>query len=266
MSPGRSGGETATPRTGTRREADPTSTGTTPSPPQQTRTPDRTSPTDPTVPPLFAGTRVQNVHVFGQTVHLWVVPRLEEIDRRTRAGTGPITDHGHLQALHPIPESEPVAADSLGALALLELDALLATRAIKLDEHRAWRLAVAPMEIVGIEKQATTWSDIQAITLLRTHAPRIVIASTTLARRTLREIDDAVGVATNTNGALRILRPAAQTAHRRSWQRWAIAEAAYEQWQQQHETPTTREPFAQTSGGETPPPPSRRSGDPLSCI
>lgn len=251
MSPGRSGGETATPRTGTRREADPTSTGTaSPPPPRRTRTPDRTSPTDLTIPPLFAGTRVEDVHVFGQTVHLWVLPRLEEIDRRSRADTGPITDHGHLQALHQMPESEPVAADSLNARTLLELDALLDTRAIKLDEHRAWRLAVAPMDIVGIEKQATTWSDIQAITLLRTHAPRIVVTSTTLARRTLREIDDAVGVATNTNGALRTLRPAAQTPHRRSWQRWAIAEAAYRQWQQLHSASPAGEPLAPASGGE----------------
>ena len=37
---------------------------------------------------LFGGEFVADVHVFGQTVDIWVSPRTEEIDRRAAAGVG----------------------------------------------------------------------------------------------------------------------------------------------------------------------------------
>ena len=181
---------------------------------------------------VFDGDRVDSVHVFGQVLDIWVVPRRAEIARRAGIGAGPISDHACLRALMGMPDGEPVAFAALEGDALLTMDALLGLGAVEIDGNSAVRRAIPPVDLAGFYKEAGCWEDVQGVTFLRTHGPRCVAAPPRLARRAIREIDGEIGVAAiSADGALRVLRePRRPAALRPSWQRWAISEAAYAQW------------------------------------
>lgn len=185
---------------------------------------------------LFDGEHVQDVHVFGQTVDIWIKPRTEEIDRRVAAGVGAITEDHLVQALMNVPEGVPIQLQSLDGATLLAMEGLLAAHAVEIVGDTACRRAIPPVDLVGIAKATREWSDVRAITFLATHGPRIVVASDAMARRVMREIDPEVGVAIIEESGCMVLRCPGVTAVRPSWQRWSIAETAFEMWLMQAQT------------------------------
>ena len=180
--------------------------------------------------PLFEGERARGVAVFGQEVDVWLQPVPDEVQRRAGLGVGAISDHDSVRALMDMPEGLPVDVGRLDTNTLLAMDDLLAAHAVTLVGSSVCRRAVPPVKLLGLSKAAEQWSDVQALTLLRTHGPRYVLAPLPVANRTLREIDTDVGVAVLEEFGIRILRRPGTRAVRPSWQRWAVAEAAYGQW------------------------------------
>lgn len=179
----------------------------------------------------FGGDPVREVLVFNQHVDISVRPRSAEIDRRRSQGVGPISDHNVIRALLTLPEGIAVARTAVEDDVLLVLEDLVRIGAVDEDNGRVTRRAVPPVELLGLTKTATTWADVQAITLLRTHAPRLVITSSArLARRVLREIDPEVGVGLVVGREIEYQRIPAGHQVRPTWRRWVTAEAAYEAW------------------------------------
>ena len=168
---------------------------------------------------------------------IWFKPRPAEVERREVLGVGPIVDHDCLRALMDMPEGMPLDVLSLDPTTVMTIDTLVTVGAVELVENSVYRRAVPPVELLGFTKTVDGWSDVQGITLLRTHGPRIIFGSLPLARRTLREIDPQVGVAVIEQSGWRMVRQPGTRAVRPSWQRWAIAEATYGMWLQ---TPTPR--------------------------
>lgn len=181
-------------------------------------------------PEAFEGERASNVDVFGQTVDVWFRPRLEEMERRETLGVREIVDHDCVRALMDMPEGMPLDVVTLDPTTVMAIDALVAVGAVELIGNSVCRRAVPPVELLGFSKAVERWTDVQAITLLRTHGPRIVFGSLPLAQRTLREIDPQVGVAVFEQGRWCIVRQPGRRSVRPSWQRWAIAEATYGIW------------------------------------
>lgn len=179
---------------------------------------------------LFDGERVADVHVFGQTVDIWIRPRSEEIDRRASAGVGAIHEDYMLRALMNVPEGVPIEMGTLDGATLLAMEELLTAHAVEIVGDAACRRAIPPVDLVGIAKAARDWSDVQEISYLATHGPRIVVAVEPMARRVMREIDAEVGVAIVKETDYVVLRRPGATAVRPSWQRWSIAETAFEMW------------------------------------
>ena len=179
---------------------------------------------------LFEGDLARDVQVFGQKVDIWISPRAEEVSRRGDLGVGEIVGNDCLRALMGLPEDYPVDARALDPAAVFSMDDLLAISAVEIVGGMVYRRAVPPVEIVGFTKVASRWSDVQEATLLRTHGPRYVLAPSGIARRALREIDPEVGVATRDGSGWRVMRPPGVKAVRPSWQRWAVAEAAFGVW------------------------------------
>ena len=179
---------------------------------------------------LFGGEFVPDVHVFGQTVDIWVSPRTEEIDRRAAAGVGAILDEHMIRTLMALPEGVPIELRSLDGGALLAMEGLLETHAVEVVGDTLRRRAIPPVDLVGFAKAVREWTDMRGLTLLRTHGPRVAVAATPMARRIMREIDPEIGVAVDEGPGVVVLRHPGAKAVRPSWQRWAIAEAAYEGW------------------------------------
>lgn len=183
-------------------------------------------------PQAFEGELADNVDVFGQTVDVWFRPRSAEVERRESLGVGAIVDHDCLRALMDMPEGMPLDVMMLDPATLMAIDALVTIGAVELIGKSVCRRAVPPVELLGFSKTADRWTDVQGVTLLRTHGPRIIFGSLPLAQRTLREIDPQVGVAVIERGGWRMIRQPGTRAVRPSWQRWAIAEATYGMWLQ----------------------------------
>lgn len=178
-------------------------------------------------PAPFKGEHATDVLIFGQTVDIWMKPHAAEVDRRTSLGVGAIMNRSCVRALMDMPEGMPVDLGSLHPGTLWAMEDLVAVHAVEIVGRLAFRRAVPPVELVGFCKVAQRWSDVEGITLLRTHGPRLVVAPLLMAKRTLREIDPDVGVAVHEGGGLEVLRQPGARAVRPSWQRWAIAETAY---------------------------------------
>ena len=179
---------------------------------------------------LFGGEFVPDVHVFGQTVDIWVSPRTEEIDRRAAGGVGAILEEHMIRVLMTIPEGVPINLQALDGAALLAMEGLLAAHAVEIVGDTLCRRAIPPVDLVGIAKTIREWSDMRGVALLRTHGPRMAVTAKPMARRIMREIDPEIGVAIVEGSTCAVLRRPSATAVRPSWQRWAIAEAAYERW------------------------------------
>ena len=183
-------------------------------------------------PQAFEGDLAGKVDIFGQTVDVWFRPRSAEVERRKSLGVGAIVDHDCLRALMDMPEGVPLNVVSLDPATVMAIDTLVTVGAVELVGDSVYRHAVPPVELLGFTKTVDRWSEVQGITLLRTHGPRVIFGSPPLARRTLREIDPQVGVAVIERSGWRIVRQPGTRAVRPSWQRWAIAETTYDAWLQ----------------------------------
>lgn len=184
----------------------------------------------PGISTLFDGEFVPGVHTFGQTIDIWVRPRTEEIDRRAAARVGAILDEFLIRALMTFPQGLPIELRTLDGGALLAMEGLLDAHAVEVIDDTVCRRMVPPVDLVGIAKAARKWSDVRGITLLRTHGPRVAVAAKPMAQRIMREIDPEVGVAVIEGSDYVVLRRPGVTAVRPSWQRWVIAEAAFDGW------------------------------------
>lgn len=179
----------------------------------------------------FGGSRVPGVWVFHQQLDVSIRPRPAEMERRRALGVRSIGDHDVIKALMTLPEGIAVARADAEVDALLVLEDLVRCGAVDEDGDQVIRRAVPPVELLGLTKTTTRWADVQAITLLRTHAPRLVITSSVrLARRVVREIDPEVGVGLVVGDEIEYLRQPAGSKVRPTWRRWVTAEAAYEAW------------------------------------
>lgn len=178
---------------------------------------------------LFDGDLLSDLTVFGQNVDAWVQPIKSEVLRRRDAMLGAILDPEILRTLRLLPFRMPVATSELGPIDML----ILEDAPPGAVEHRTdaiIRLAEPPLQIMGIVKRAACWEDIQAVSLLRTHAPRFVEARHNLAIRAMREADSEIGVVdSGDKGA--VLRKAGRRWLKPSWQRWLISEIAFDRWQ-----------------------------------
>jgi hypothetical protein len=176
----------------------------------------------------FRGEVLSNFIAFGQSVDLWIRPIEFEVERRRRAQLGAITRPDAIRSLMGLPAGIPIAMAAIAPLDRLVLEAL-SPAIIRTHRTEVERLAVPPVQLVGIVKRAHSWDDVQAVSLLRTHAPRVVIASAALARRIIREADPEIGVA-DVDDVQTTLRPPGRRWIKPSWQRWLIAELAYDAW------------------------------------
>lgn len=179
---------------------------------------------------IFDGKRVPEVHIFGQTVDIWIELNMPEVERRDAAGVGAMPDDELVRALMGVPEGMPVPSRALDGRLLLAMERLLDAHAVEFKGDSLFRRAIPPVQIVGIAKAIDKWSDVQGITPLGTHGPRVAVAARPMARRIMREIDPDVGVVVRRGDALDLLRPPGTRALRPSWQRWVIAETAYGAW------------------------------------
>ena len=179
---------------------------------------------------LFDGDFVPEVHIFGQTVDLWVSPYTEETNRRAAAGVGAILDEHMIRTMMALPEEVPIELRSLDGGALLAMEGLLEAHAVEVIGDNVRRRAIPPVDLVGIAKAVREWSDMRGLALLGKIGPRVAVAATSMARRIMREIDPEIGVAVVEGPDFAVLRPPGARAVRPSWQRWAIAEAAYDRW------------------------------------
>jgi hypothetical protein len=80
---------------------------------------------------------------------------------------------------------------------------------------------------VGVAKRVHSWEDVQKLSLLRTHAPRLAIASRSLADRIVRTCDPDMGVAVVTDDCVTMERNPGRRWVRPSWQRWLVAEMVF---------------------------------------
>lgn len=191
-------------------------------------------------PYSFGGSLLRGVRLFAQTVDVSCRPDAAEADRRRALGVGAMTDPDLLRALMGIPEGLPVAIEALAAVTTFALDELLSCGAVEIIGGHVIRRAVPPVELLGLTKVVSDWSEVQAITLLRTHAPRMVIAPATLARRILAEVDAEVGVSVQSaRGEVGCRRLPGASRVRPSWQRWFTAEVAYGAWLSREGQPST---------------------------
>ena len=179
---------------------------------------------------IFDGERVPAVHIFGQTVDIWVEADVSEVERRTAASVGAMPDDEIIRALMGIPHGIPMRPQALDGRLLLAMERLMEVHAVEFKGGLLYRLATPPVEIVGIAKHISSWSDIQGLTLLATHGPRLAIAAKPTARRIMREIDPEIGVMMTGGGTNDLLRSPRANRIRPSWQRWIIAEEAFAAW------------------------------------
>jgi hypothetical protein len=176
--------------------------------------------------PRFPGDVTRNLLIFGQRVDVWFEPDLFEVDRRAQSRLGAITDADGLRSLMTLPIGLPVRMMDLAPLDLLVLETL-GEGAVVIHDSMVTRHARPPVRLTGLVKHAERWDDIQAVSLLRTHAPRLVLASEPLARRVLKEADPDIGIAITTESSIVLKRKPGSRWLRPSWQRWLLAEAVF---------------------------------------
>ncbi len=143
---------------------------------------------------LFDGERVEAADC-GVVADVWVRPCADEIERRRSNGVGAMVEQAHIQALMDLPGGLPVPMTCLGGGILLALEGLLGLSAVEISDDAVTRIAVPPIEMVGMSKVARCWDDARSITWLGPHAPRYIIAPHRLAHRTHDPNGDARRIA-----------------------------------------------------------------------
>jgi hypothetical protein len=164
-----------------------------------------------------------SVRVFGQDVDVVFRWDTAELDRRRAVGLEAVTSCEALRALSGLPAGLPVAAsrvDPCDRLVLSELP----PGAVDEVGSDVIRQLVPPVQLIGIAKEIDSWEDVQGLTLLRTHAPRLAIAHQPLARRIATTCDPDLGLAVASLDGLSIERPPGSRWIKPSWQRWLLAE------------------------------------------
>lgn len=179
---------------------------------------------------LFAAGFVPDVDVIGQVVDIWVRPYDDEVERRRGLGVGAMLDHDLVRALFDMPGGLPLPTGCLDGATLMAMDDLVKLGAVEFADGLVTRVAVMPVEMVGISKVAECWDDARRITWLGTHAPRFVAAPKHIAKRVMDQVDPEVGVVLRRSSGCEMLRPAGSRRVFPSWQRWAIAERAFAKW------------------------------------
>lgn len=177
----------------------------------------------------FPGIRVRDVAIFGHQIDVYISPQQDELRRREELGLGAFCDASGIRTLDVLPSGIRVPSTLLDALDHLCLSTL-PPGAIEATAQTMTRLAVAPVRVNGIARAIKYWDDAAAMTLLRTHAPRIVIAAPRLANRVIRNVDPELGVAVTWGETPVLVRSPGSHAVRHSWQRWLLAELAYASW------------------------------------
>ena len=179
---------------------------------------------------VFGGRRVNDLQVFGQVVDLFVTPELEELARRDEIGLGSLQASDVLRVLIALPYMLPVSAHTLDPLDLLVLERV--PGAVRwCDDGMVVREARAPYRLDGIVKWAGDLESLQLTTLLRTHAPCLVICPPNLLAEARRTTGEHLGLATcgdDEDELVRIHRVPDGRWLKPSWQRWLVAEAAYD--------------------------------------
>ena len=195
---------------------------------------------------LFGGEFVPGIHVFGQAVNIWVSPRTEEINRRAAVGVEAILEEYMIRVLMTIPEAVPIELRTLDAASLWAMEELLAAHAVEVVGDTVCRRAIPPVDLLGFAKVACEWSDVRGLpTGIEPAAPSRGISPVSVcwpphqrpAPYRVLELDAGL-TATPQQPDLQSSRGVCTTAAsrsisqpgRRSWQRWSIAEAAYEGW------------------------------------
>jgi hypothetical protein len=111
---------------------------------------------------------------------------------------------------------------------LVLLDTGVTAGAVRIVGATVVREAIPPLALVGLVKHACCLSDAQAMTLLRTHAPRVLVTDyRALAERVLRDTDPDLGVIHRVGAHERVMRTPGRRWLCPSWQRWLLTETAY---------------------------------------
>jgi hypothetical protein len=171
---------------------------------------------------------VTDVSVFGQQIDIWVQPHLDEIARRETANVQAITTPDVIRALISLPVGRALSTSAISPLDRLVVEEL-PPGLVQRDLEAFVRLASPPVDILRIVKRVRSWADVEAVSLLRTHAPRVVVAPRRLALRVLRNADTEIGVVAEPAADVVLRQPGSRWV-RPSWQRWLVAEVAYEAW------------------------------------
>lgn len=174
---------------------------------------------------FFGGVVVEDVTTFGQRVDVCVRVDADEVARRRQVRTGAIVSEDVLRLLASLPSCISLPVELLDPLQRLVLEEALELHAVEMDGPTTFRLAARPpLEPIGLVLVASDWADVVALSFLGTLAPRVVVASGTLARRVLRDTGASLGVVANGE----IVRPPLAHRVRDSWQRWLTSELAFE--------------------------------------
>lgn len=172
---------------------------------------------------MFPGELISGVVVFGHEISAafrWVG---SELSRRQRCGLASITGAPALRALFALPEGAPVPAADVDAFDRVVLGEL-PRGAVDTVGTDLIRRAVPPVQLTGIIKETRTWTDVQDLVLLRSHAPRLAVAPPCLARRLAGACDPDMGIAVRETGGVRLERAPGRRWVKPSWQRWLVAE------------------------------------------
>ena len=177
---------------------------------------------------LFDGEYVADVHIFGQTVDIYIRPRTEEIDRRAAVGVGAIVEDYMIRALMNVPEGVPIELRALDGATLLAMEGAVGCARDR-DRRRHRVPASDPARRPRRDHQGRPRMVRRAgdhISGYSRPSGRGRCRSGSLGA-TIREIDPEVGVAIVEESDCVVLRRPGATAVRPSWQRWSIAETAY---------------------------------------
>ena len=150
----------------------------------------------------------------------------KEADRRCRHGLGALTNPEALRALMALPAGLPVPIGQIDPLDRLVLDEVPPGAVDDLGTQLV-RRASPPVDLMQVSKRVCDWEDVQELSLLRTHAPRLAIASRPLADRIMRTCDPDMGVAVLADDGVAVKRPPGRRWVKPSWQRWLLAETVF---------------------------------------
>lgn len=185
---------------------------------------DRSGPTS--APAVGRDHGAANVRVFGHEVEATFRRDEAQAEYRLGAALGALTEPDALRALMELPANLPVPAVTIDPLHRLVLDEL-PRGVVEQREGQLVRRVWPPVDLVCLAKRVYTWEDVQKLSLLRTHAPRLAVANRGLANRIMRTCDPDLGVAVVAGGRMQVERSPGRRWVKPSWQQWLVAETVF---------------------------------------